>query len=233
MLHSYAVYEKISFVLPLTFILLSLCLAIAIFLVLWHYSRRKHEDYIWLASYELLSITYGDKLQKHCYEDGKLMRISLHGYNLNHVVLASLDFAVILVYICAFATFFSKLLITETTDQCNIHMDCFALNATTSLRRPVQQGALQENCSEYLTNSSYIVLCYRLSFNYISAIGSTGGILIVGNFVLKTQAALVSGFQHQYLRGKYTVIHIGLVAFVIVEAIFLALMYLNFFFFWD
>ncbi len=146
-------------------------------------------------AYELLSITYGGKLKiKKRYDKKISKQVSLHGFELNRLTVILLFNGIISVYICAFTTFFSKLLITESTGQCNLGMDCFALNV--SSRSLVQEDSLQENCLEYLSNTSYIIQCYKLSFNYASAIGSTGGILLVGSFVLKTQAALAASFLH-------------------------------------
>ncbi len=72
-------------------------------------------------------------------------------------------------------------------------MGCFALKV--SSKTLVQETSLQEDCLEYLFNASYTIQCYKLSFNYVSAIGSTAGALIVGFFVLRTQAALAAKFQ--------------------------------------
>ncbi len=217
MLHSYAFYDGMSYGFPLAFLIL-IPTALLFILTLYLVSYFCYGNYIWTAAYELLCLVYGEKVQKECEENGKLLKISLYGYKLRHVAIAALSLAVILVHICAFSTFFSELFISES-DQCSVHMDCFALNAST--RRLAQQSSLQENCSYFLTNSSYLVRCYELSFNYISAIGSTGGVLVVGYFVLKTQAALVAGFLDLGEKNRLC----GFVAFLIIELIFQSLMY--------
>ncbi len=171
-------------------------------------------------AYELLSFTYGGKIKlKKLPDKNKPLKLSLYGFELDTVTVMALFNGTICVYICAFTTFFSELLITESTNQCDINMDCFALNA--SSKSLVQQDSLQEECLEYLLNTSYTIQCYKLSFNYVSAIGSTGGVLIVGFFVLKTQAALAARLLRVKNRRK------GCGIFILSEYLFLIIITLT------
>ncbi len=81
--------------------------------------------------------------------------------------------------VAASVIFISELFITETTGICDTHKDCYA----TDLISGKDSEKLQyESCNDYLANNTIVIVCYSVSFNYLSAISKAGSVIAFGLF---------------------------------------------------
>ena len=187
---SYECYEILSFYLPLCFMILGLVTIVTLvpFLPLccrYIMYRKVATNTIISIEFQVLRLVYGSSLKGVASETGDRIVITLYGRRLHPAYVGFLFAALVLIYICIIVAFFSELFVTESTGVCNIHMDCFALNTSTGLL--VQQKALQSECIDIQNDSSYLIRCYRLSFNYVTALGNAGGVLVFGYFIMTYQ----------------------------------------------
>ena len=186
---SYQFYGDLSFYLPLSFMILGLVIIFPLHILLALYCHYKCSkvavNTIISIEFQVLRLIYGSSLKGVASKTGDRIVITLYGRRLHPVYVGVLFSALVLIYICIIVAFFSELFVTESTGVCNIHMDCFALNSSTGLL--VQQKALQSECIDIQNNSSYLIRCYRLSFNYMTALGNAGGVLVFGYFIMTYQ----------------------------------------------
>ena len=192
---SYEFYDVLSFSLPLSFMILGLVtiyiLLPIILPVCYCFSKC---NTIFSLQFQILRVVYGDSLMRIEKENKKELEFTLYGRRLHFLTLGSLFTALVLVYFCVMVAFFSELFVTESTGVCNIHMDCFALNTSTGAL--VQQEALQDNCRDIQDDPSYLIRCYKLSFNYVTALGNAGGVLVFGYFMMTYQTPFLEEAVH-------------------------------------
>ena len=195
--YSYGTYDTLTYALPIAFILLAPTTMVTICLQFYIWGRylldEAMPDYIWTAAFKILRQVYGDELQKQDKE------FTLYGRKLSKLKVVLLLQAIVIIFFCVLVSFWSELLVDQS-DICNINMDCFALNS--SRAEPVQSDPLSyENCTEF-QEDEYKIECYSFDFNYIDAIGNSGCVLIVGGFIMTTQAGLVAGLVTLKERSK-------------------------------
>ena len=189
--YSYKFYDDLSFYLPLSFMIFGLVTIYILFPILTILCGLKWKTTHSLQ-FEILYLIYGNSLRK--VRDDDVVEFTLYGRKLYYPNLATLFTALVLVYFCVMVAFFSELFVTESTGVCNIHMDCFALNTSTGAL--VQQEALQDNCRDIQDDPSYLIRCYKLSFNYVTALGNAGGVLVFGYFMMTYQTPFLEEAFH-------------------------------------
>ena len=185
--YSYEFYDSLSFYLPLSFMILGMVSMILIpIIVLWcrYKYGREAVNTIYSLQFELLRLVYGSSLKRVETSDDGIV-FTLHDKRLTVFKMVSLFAVFVIIYSCVMVAFFSDLFVSESTGVCNIHMDCFAFNTSTGTL--VQQEALQGNCSDIQDDPSYLIRCYKLSFNYATALGNAGGVLVFGYFIMTYQ----------------------------------------------
>ena len=100
---------------------------------------------------------------------------NLYSIELSKGVRLLLFITVACIYFCTVVSFWSELLIAESS-QCDAEMDCFARSMANGTL--VQQDPL-DDCPAF-SDAGYIIECYTITFNYINAIGNSGSVLVVG-----------------------------------------------------
>ena len=216
--HSYELYNGLSFYLPLSFIFLGIVTMILIPTIVlrccYEYGRDA-ENTIYSLQFQILCLVYSSSLKRVETDDG-IVFYTLYDRRLAGLKMVSLFVTLVLVYFCSMMAFFSELFVTESTGVCNIHMDCFAFNTSTGTL--VRQEALQGNCSDIQDDSSYLIQCYKISLNYVTAIGSAGGVLVFGYFIMTYQTPFLK--ESVYSRNNnnlilYLFIFVSVLGFVV------------------
>ena len=223
--YSYSTYDNLSYALPIGFILLAPTSMAIICLQLYLWVRFCFKgsvpDYIWTAAFKILKQVYGDELQK------ENEFFTLYGRKLSKFKVVLLLQAVMMIFFCVLVSFWSELLVNQS-NICNNQLDCFALNSTDG--GLVQFDPLSyENCTEF-QEDDYKIECYSFAFDYIEAVGNSGGVLIVGGVIMTTQAGLVAGLvtlkEKSKQCGKYASIFLLLLHLVTSSLVLLLLLFL-------
>ncbi len=192
-------YNGVAFYVPLAFLLSSPVtivtlgiIAVAVFNCCF---EKKERQYLYKFLFNALKQIYGDYLEEENSQEKSRVEISnsastytLFNRELPRGMLLVLFITVACIYFCTIVSFWSELLIEESS-QCDRRLDCFAFNETTRIL--VQQDPL-DNCKDY-EDAGFIIQCYSLAFNYINAIGNAGSVLVIGFLVMNTQSALFAG----------------------------------------
>ena len=224
--YSYEFYDDLSFYLPLSFMILGLVTIFILHPLLTLCCRCKYGrvavNTIFSIEFQVLRLVYGNSLKGVASKtDGRIV-ITLYGRRLYPAYVGSLFAALVLIYFCIIVAFFSELFVTESTGVCNIHMDCFA-NTSTGLL--VQQKALQSECIDIQNDSSYLIRCYKLSFNYVTALGNAGGVLVFGYFIMTYQTPFLE--ESIYIgasKKSYLIFIISNISIIMVVAVILGLL---------
>ena len=173
------------------------------------YCCKKQKRYFWTFALKTLQLVYGDELQRN--EEG---RFSLYGRPLKRYKVPVLLAAVGCIFLCVFILFYSELLFTES-NVCSNTMDCFVINATAGF--DLQADPVPpEICAEYQAQG-YPIECFSFAFNYVQAIGNSGGVLAFAAFVMKAQAGVVAALlalKDQF--GKCGRIVVGILLAIVV-----------------
>lgn len=153
----------------------------------------------WTCIFGGLKLIYGHQLNECHHRIPHQTNIyTVCGRHVRPWLLVVLFIVVAFVFSCTVVAFWCEFLVEES-DQCNSHMDCFALNK--SSKGVVSQEPLMEKCFEY-ENDSYNIHCFRFSFDYAGALGDAGGVLVLASVIMNVQAGLWIGASSQ--RGKWT-----------------------------
>ena len=150
------------------------------------YCCKKQKRYFWVFALKTLQLVYGDELQRS--EEG---RFSLYGRPLERYKVPLLLAAVECIFLCVFISFYSELLFTES-NVCSNTMDCFVINATAGF--DLQADPVPPEICAYYQAQGYPIECFSFAFNYVQAIGNSGGVLAFAAFVMKAQAGVVAAF---------------------------------------
>ena len=196
--YSYSTYSTLSVAIPLFLLQMGpMAIVLLIFLVFgfkWICCRKvchkMRNDIIWTLCFKVLRPIYGDELKL----DKEKNEFTLYERPMRKHKMLSLSIAVMGIFCCVFVSFWSEFLVSET-DTCNKEMDCFALNATSGLPLGTQPLSFK-NCTAYQEqdDEEFDIKCYFLAFDYVDAIGNSGGVLIIGALILTSQAILADGF---------------------------------------
>lgn len=195
--NSYSSYQTVSLVIPLVFLtaIPTLAFLVGITLLLCKdlcLKENKHLQ-LWTTVFKIVKHVYGDQLEKK----GKCYTL-YGGLKVSKIKLLCLFLAVIVIYTCVIISFWSQLLVAESS-VCDATKDCFALNPTSL--EVVQESPLKENCTKFM-DGGYIIVCYMFTFNYVDAIGNSGSVLIIGALFMNTQSALVYGILALFAKKR-------------------------------
>ena len=234
---SYSTYRYTSFIIPLVLlsaILVGLMVAIySIILVSWPFKRLVSKEFptltteltggkkipCWTFIFGGLKLIYGHHI-KECEHPGQTNIYTICGRHVRPWLLIILFLVVVFVHSCTAVSFWCEFLIDES-NHCDKHMDCFALNGTTLLEIEEDQQPLQ-NCSEYELQK-YTIHCFRFSFDYATAIGNAGGVLVWATLVMNIQAGLWIGASSQQRKCAWYVCVAVVAAFnILVELLLIA-----------
>ena len=145
----------------------------------------------WTVIFGGLKLIYGHQLDE-MEAKGKPTVYSICGRHIKAWLLVVLFMVVVFVCSCVVVAFWSEFLVEESS-HCQSDTDCFALDDTYT---PLQQEPLtRENCTKFESteNSNVTLRCFRFVFNYASALGNAGGVLVLASAVMNVQAGLWIG----------------------------------------
>ena len=145
----------------------------------------------WTCIFGGLKLIYGKEVSKQEVK-GEPTVYSICGRHVRSWLLAVLFLVVMFVCSCTLIAFWNTFLVDEST-KCDPSMDCFALNLTTTSL--ISEEPL-ENCTDYQDNH-YAIHCYKFVFNYASALGNAGGVLVLASVIMNVQAGLWVGASSQ------------------------------------
>ena len=211
--YSYNTYNNLAFYLPLFILSFSCFLLIVsvytIVLVGWPLKKKctklvdeevpphlmeeireeGHKIPCWTIIYGGLKLIYESDLSecKHPHQN----IYTIHGRHVRPWLLAVLFMVLVFICNCTLVGFWCEFLIEEGT-HCASNMDCFAWNKTGD-GGLVQKEALGENCSTYDNRSSFSIQCFRFSFDYATAMGNAGGVMVLARIIMNLQAGLWIG----------------------------------------
>ena len=176
----------------------------------------------WTVIFGGLKLIYGHQLDEMEAKD-KPTVYSICGRHIKAWLLVVLFIVVVFVCSCVVVAFWSEFLVEESY-HCQSDVDCFVLDEN---RNPLGQEALdRENCTEYESNEKANVTlhCFKFVFNYASALGNAGGVLVLASAVMNIQAGLWIGATS--CRGKcgwsFAVTAISMIN-IVIEGLMLAL----------
>ena len=210
---SYNTYQYASFIAPLAALLLSLVgtlVSIYTVIVLCLPCRRKmrqltqkeipHKILVeveekggkipcWTFIFGGLKLIYGHQVDE-MEAKGKPTVYSICGRHVKSWLLVVLFMVVVFVCSCVAVAFWSEFLVEESY-HCQSDVDCFALDGYNS---PLWQEPLSdENCTLVETSrsdSNVTLHCFKFVFNYASALGNAGGVLVLASAVMNIQTGL-------------------------------------------
>ena len=137
--NTYTTYDNVSFILPLVLLILSpptLVLIWQLNAICCAYVWRKYNFQQWNIVVNMLKQIYGDYLEDCNGDNNSEDQYKLYSIEISRHKVTLLFTGVIGIYCCAAISFWSDLIVEETT-QCDVKMDCFALNTSTGI--PVQE----------------------------------------------------------------------------------------------
>lgn len=144
----------------------------------------------------VLRLIYGHEI-KECEKPNKTYIYTISDRCVHPVILVILFFVAVFIHCCTAVPLWCEFFIEES-NHCDEHMDCFALNGTNTLE--IEEGPQPlQNCSSYELQN-YTIHCFRFSFDYASAIGEAGGVLVMWRLVMSIQAVLWIGALSQKAR---------------------------------
>ena len=146
--------------------------------------RRSWKTKGYKAMFKTSKLVYAQLECEKC-EDTNMRTYTVCG---RRVHLPLLFMVVILVLSCACAEFWSEFLVKDVP-YCDTTMDCFALALNYSLTGIIR---VTENCSDY-ENGDYTISCFKFVFDYATALGNVGGVLVLAAIIINVQTGLWSG----------------------------------------
>ena len=214
---SYNTYQYASFIAPLAALLLSLVgtlVSIYTIVILCLPCRKRmrqltkreipHKILVeveekggkipcWTFIFGGLKMIYGHQVDEMDAK-GKPTVYSICGRHVKSWLLVVLFMVVVFVCSCVAVAFWSEFLVEESY-HCQSDVDCFALDEhNTALQ---QEPLSKENCTEVEaggTAASNVTLhCFKFVFNYASALGNAGGVLVLASAVMNIQTGLWIG----------------------------------------
>ena len=135
---------------------------------------------------------YGHQVDEFESQKGKPTVYTICGRHVKSWLLVVLFMVVVFVCSCVVVAFWNEFLVEESYS-CQSDVDCFVLDENDT---PLQQEPLvKENCTVFeSTKSSNVTLrCFKFVFNYASALGNAGGVLVLASAVMNVQAGLWIG----------------------------------------
>ena len=212
---SYDTYHYVSLITPLAALLLSLVgMLVSIYttVLLCFPCRRRmkqltqreipHEILVqveetgsklpcWTLIFGGLKMVYGHQVDE-IETRGKSTVYMICGRHVKSWLLVVLFMVVVFVCSCVVVAFWNEFLVEESYS-CQSDVDCFVLDENDA---PLHQEPLvRENCTEFeLSKDSNVTLrCFKFVFNYASALGNAGGVLVLASAVMNVQAGLWIG----------------------------------------
>ncbi len=142
-------------------------------------------------------------------------QFSLPHRNLQKICLLYPIVVVFAIILAASVIFLSEILLMESTGMCDTHKDCFAIDLNLGKHSEKLQ---YDDCNDYLASNRTLIICYSLSFNYLSAISKAGSVLSFGLFFL---SFIISVLGTAIFIGKKGTkeLHAATVFFVIVNSL--------------
>lgn len=145
----------------------------------------------WTCIFGGLKLIYGKEIDE-MEAKGKPTIYSICGRHVRPWLLAVLFLVVMFVCSCTLIAFWNTFLVDESM-KCDSTMDCFALNSSTW--DSVTEEPLT-NCTTY-QDQNFTIHCYKFVFNYASALGDAGGVLVLASVIMNVQAGLWVGASSQ------------------------------------
>ena len=144
----------------------------------------------WTCIFGGLKLVYGNHIEENKLDGKKVY--SICGRHVKPWLMALLFMVIMFVCSCTFVAFWSEFLVAETFS-CDSGLDCFPFNSTGDLiqERPI------ENCSNFELMDDVTIRCYSFVFDYASALGNAGGVLVLASVVMNIQAGLWIGASAQ------------------------------------
>lgn len=145
----------------------------------------------WTLIFGGLKMIYGHQVDE-LETQGKPTVYSICGRHVKSWLLVVLFMVVVFVCSCVVVAFWNEFLVEESYS-CQSDVDCFMLDESDT---PLQQEPLaRENCTEFESSESLNVTlrCFKFVFNYASALGNAGGVLVLASAVMNIQAGLWIG----------------------------------------
>ena len=147
----------------------------------------------WTCIFGGLKLVYGHQINECVHKIPHETNIyTICGRHVRPWLLVVLFMVVAFIFSCTLVAFWCEFLVDEG-DRCDYHMDCFVKDDTGEL---IQQEPLLDNCTEY-QNNNYTIHCFRFTFDYATALGDAGGILVLGTVIMNVQAGLWIGASSQ------------------------------------
>lgn len=203
--YSHSYYTTLAYGVPLVALIYSPVFILPVALLLYFLIKncdKENVPHLRTFLSNVLKQVYGDYLN-----EPEPDTFTLYGLKLSKRTVIVLFSAVVMILCCTGVSFWSEFLVFESS-QCDITLDCFAVNVTSKL--PIQELPLGENCTEFENDEDFTIECYDLSLDYISAIGNAGSVLVVGSFVMNAQTALSALALYAKEKGK-----VGICTFII------------------
>ena len=125
---------------------------------------------------------------------GKPIVYTVCGRHVKSWLLVVLFMVVVFVCSCVVVAFWNEFLVEESYSCHQSDVDCFLLDENDT---PLHQEPLaRENCTEFElseSSSNVTLRCFKFVFNYASALGNAGGVLVLASAVMNVQAGLWIG----------------------------------------
>ena len=176
----------------------------------------------WTLIFGSLKMIYGHQVDE-LETQGKPTVYSICGRHVKSWLLVVLFMVVVFVCSCVVVAFWNEFLVEESYS-CQSDVDCFVLNENDT---PLQQAPLaRKNCTEIESSegSNVTLHCFKFVFNYASALGNAGGVLVLASAVMNVQAGLWIGASAcQGKLGRSVAIAAVTTLNVIIEAAMFAL----------
>ena len=239
--YSYNTYNYLAFILPLSILSLScLILVVSVYVIIlvgWPLKKNctklvdeeipvhvmeeireeGHKIPCWTIIYGGLKLIYESDLAE-CKHPRQTNIYTIHGRHVRPWLLAVLFMVLVFIFNCTLVGFWCEFLIEEGT-QCTPEMDCFARNKSSS-GSLIQKESLGENCSMY-ENQSFTIQCFKFSFDYATAMGNAGGVMVLARVIMNLQAVLWIGASSMKGRCTWWFSVVGLTLFNIIVDLFL------------
>ena len=149
----------------------------------------------WTLIFGGLKLIYGHQVDE-LEAPGKPTIYSICGRHVRSWLLAVLFMVIIFVCTCTAVAFWNEFLV-EQSQTCDSQMDCFGLDLHTY--SPLYQEPLA-NCTDFESMDNVTISCYKFVFNYASALGNAGGVLVLASVIMNIQAGLWISASNQ--QGK-------------------------------
>lgn len=183
--YTYQIYDRLALAIPAVALVTSPVIVFTAANLMYCSIKcfDQNVPYVWIILREGLKLLYEDT-----FKQPEPNIYTLHGVILSKWRVIALFSSYVMIWCCTVVSFWSELLVSESS-QCDSRMDCFAVDKSSG--KPDKQDPLGNTCTEFENNDGYTIECYTLAFNYISAIGNAGSVLLLGSVIMKIQPPLV------------------------------------------